>query len=112
MDAAGGWTPVPAAADGMVGQQTMGPLVLVRARRSGDANEIGAPILPTDFAASVPDPCLGDIDADGLIGAADLIALLLAWGPNPGHPADLNGDDVVDFGDLLIVLTGWGPCFG
>ena len=40
----------------------------------------------------------------------DFLALLAAWGPNPGHPADLNGDDVVDTVDFLELLANWGVC--
>ncbi|NNF44949.1 MAG: PQQ-binding-like beta-propeller repeat protein [Phycisphaerales bacterium] len=49
----------------------------------------------------------GDVDGDGAVGFADLLAVLSAWGPCPGCAADLNGDEMVDFIDLLIVLSGW-----
>ncbi len=55
-------------------------------------------------------PCPGDFDGDGAVGIADLLALLAAWGANPGHPADLDGDDVVGIADLLALLATWGPC--
>ena len=54
--------------------------------------------------------CTGDIDGDGTVGAADLLALLVAWGPNPLHPADFDGDGIVGASDLLILLANWGPC--
>ena len=55
--------------------------------------------------------CLGDIiGLDGTVNVTDLLALLAAWGPNPGHPADTNGDDVVNVTDLLALLAAWGPC--
>ncbi len=54
--------------------------------------------------------CPGDIDFDGVIGVPDLLILLAAWGPNPGHAADLDFDGVVAVPDLLTVLSGWGPC--
>ena len=41
---------------------------------------------------------------------ADLLMLLAAWGPNPGHPADFDGDGMVGFSDLLALLAAWGPC--
>ena len=40
----------------------------------------------------------------------DFLALLAAWAPNPGHPADPNGDGVVDTINFLILLGNWGPC--
>ncbi len=51
---------------------------------------------------------LGDIDGDGVVDAADLAALLAAWGfcPRP-CAADLDGDGDVDAGDLAILLAAW-----
>ena len=54
--------------------------------------------------------CPWDLDGNGSVGAADLLALLIAWGPNPGHPADFNGDGSVGSADLLALLINWGPC--
>ena len=50
---------------------------------------------------------LGDINGDGIVNVDDLLLVLAAWGPNPGHPADLNGDGVVNVEDLSIVLANW-----
>ena len=53
-------------------------------------------------------PMVGDLNADGQIGFADLIVLLSAWGPCGGDcPADLDGSGSVDFNDLLQLLVGW-----
>ncbi len=60
------------------------------------------------FAAQPP--CPADLDGDGTVAVADLLALLGAWGPNPGHPADLDGDGSVAVPDLLVLLAAWGPC--
>ncbi len=54
-------------------------------------------------------PCVGDIDGDGMIGFADLNAILSAFNTAPGDAgynaaADLDDDDFVGFGDLNIVL--------
>ena len=54
--------------------------------------------------------CIADVDADGTVGPLDLLALLAAWGPNPGHPADIDGDRNVGVSDLLALLAIWGPC--
>lgn len=51
--------------------------------------------------------CVGDLDADGVVGASDLAVLLAAWG---GPGADLNNDGVTDSGDLAVLLAAWGPC--
>ncbi|MCH8152151.1 MAG: VCBS repeat-containing protein [Planctomycetes bacterium] len=54
--------------------------------------------------------CVGDLDGDGSVGILDLLALLAAWGSNPGHPADFDGDGTVGILDLLTLLANWGPC--
>ena len=58
----------------------------------------------------VQDPCLSDLDGDGMISIIDLLDLLAAWGPCPGCPADINGDGQVNIADLLLMLAAWGPC--
>ena len=56
--------------------------------------------------------CLKDIDGGGTVGITDFLALLGAWGPNPGHPADYDGDGIVGIVDFLDLLAAWGPCPG
>ena len=53
-------------------------------------------------------PCLGDLNGDHVIGAADLASLLGQWG-GPGS-GDLNFDGVVNAADLAILLGNWGTC--
>jgi predicted outer membrane repeat protein len=89
---------------------------------SGDVDGDGLPDLvvlnPTAAAEGLPTlgivlnstSCPGDIDGDGIVGVVDFLALLLAWGPNPGHIADLDGDGVVGVVDFLALLAAWGPC--
>lgn len=55
-------------------------------------------------------PCPADLTSDGSVDVQDLIAMLTAWGSNPGHPADLNDDGAVTVPDLLELLAAWGPC--
>ena len=75
---------------------------------------IGLGINPSGFSeayiAVIPDlgACLADITGDGNVNVTDLLALLAAWGPNPGHPADINGDGNVNVTDLLALLAAWG----
>ncbi len=54
--------------------------------------------------------CPSDLNCDGAVNAADLAALLGAWGPCPGCAADLNHDGVVNPADLAMLLGSWGPC--
>ncbi len=55
-------------------------------------------------------PCPADLDADGSVGILDLLALLAAWGSDPGGPPDFDGDGTVGILDLLALLANWGPC--
>jgi hypothetical protein len=66
--------------------------------------------IATTWAAALgqPEPCLGDLDGDGVVSAADLAVLLSQWGG--AGSADLNADRVVDGVDLTILLGAWGTC--
>jgi len=50
---------------------------------------------------------LGDVNGDGLVDVADILAVVDAWGPCPICPEDLNGDGFVDVIDLLEVVGNW-----
>lgn len=54
----------------------------------------------------------GDVNGDGVVNTADLLALLGAWGscPDPPEdcPADFNDDNMVNTEDLLTLLGNWG----
>ena len=54
--------------------------------------------------------CPWDLDGSGDVGITDFLALLAAWGANPGHPADFDGDGTVGIIDFLELLGNWGPC--
>ena len=58
-------------------------------------------------------PCLGDINDDGEVTAADLGLLIGAWGVC-GDPddcaADLNDDGEVTAADLGLLIGAWGVC--
>jgi hypothetical protein len=54
----------------------------------------------------------GDLDQDGIVGIADFLALLGAWGPcsdpcPPSCAADLDGDCDVGINDFLMLLGNW-----
>ncbi|CUU36530.1 hypothetical protein GXSOP10_1261, partial [Armatimonadetes bacterium GXS] len=51
----------------------------------------------------------GDVNGDGCVDDADLLAVLFAFGQTgSGLPEDVNGDGVVDDADLLTVLFAFG----
>ncbi len=54
--------------------------------------------------------CLWDLDANGSVGAADLLTLLASWGPCKGCPGDFDDNGNVGVSDLLALLANWGPC--
>jgi hypothetical protein len=58
---------------------------------------------PTTVASA----CVGDLNNDGNVGAADLGILLGAWG---GPGGDLNNDGATGAADLGILLGAWGAC--
>jgi predicted outer membrane repeat protein len=57
-----------------------------------------------------PPDCPWDLDGTGVVGASDLLALLVSWGPCKGCPADFDGNGTVGASDLLALLVNWGPC--
>jgi hypothetical protein len=51
----------------------------------------------------------GDVNGDGCVDDADLLAVLVAFGNTGANlPEDLNGDGIVDDADLLMVLFNFG----
>ncbi|MCH8153410.1 MAG: hypothetical protein IH830_13685 [Planctomycetes bacterium] len=64
-----------------------------------------------DFTVTGPaGKCPWDLDGDLSVGILDLLALLAAWGTDPGGPPDFDSDGNVGILDLLILLSNWGPC--
>ena len=55
-------------------------------------------------------PCPWDLDFDGAVGITDFLALLGAWGTDPGGPPDFNSNGVVEITDFLELLANWGVC--
>ncbi len=84
--------------DAEVGEPT--PLDLDLARR----------VLNGTVDAGAYELCRYDLNGDGAVGIPDLIALIGAWGTDPGGPPDLDGDGDVGISDFLELLGKWGPC--
>jgi probable HAF family extracellular repeat protein len=52
-----------------------------------------------------------DINADGVVNVADLLAVINAWGTCPSGvlcAPDVNEDEIVNVADLLAVINSWG----
>ena len=62
-----------------------------------------------EFGTLIPD-CPGDLDGNGVVDVADLVALIVSWGPCQGCAADLDGTGVVDVADLVALIVAWGDC--
>jgi len=54
-----------------------------------------------------PDPSQGDVNLDGVVDDADLLAILFEFGSS-NAAVDVNSDGVVDDADLLTVLFNFG----
>jgi hypothetical protein len=54
-----------------------------------------------------PDPSKGDVDLNGIVDDADLLAILFAFGSSDAA-VDVNSDGTVDDADLLTVLFNFG----
>ena len=71
-----------------------------------------APTVAMFRPTMVPLPLPGDLDGDGVVGVADLLIVILNWGPCPAPPAscpgDATGDGEVGVEDLVEVLMHWG----
>jgi hypothetical protein len=56
-------------------------------------------------------PCRIDLNADGVIGDFEMLAVVSAWGRcTTGCSADMDASGFVDAQDLTIVVSRWGPC--
>ena len=53
------------------------------------------------------EPCLGDLNGNGIVNVSDLLMIIAAWGtPN----ADITGDNMTNVADLLLAIGEFGPC--
>jgi hypothetical protein len=81
------------------------PVYYVTAQIAGDVDD---PVNLVPIVVSPP--CPWDLDGGGGVDVTDFLALLAAWGTNPGDPADFDGDGVVGTADFQVLLAHWGPC--
>jgi hypothetical protein len=68
---------------------------------------VGGPPQSEAVLGAVTQPCVADINGDGVIGVDDLAAVIEHWG-EIGGPADIDGVPGVDVGDLLFVFEVFG----
>ena len=74
---------------------------------NGTSLDLNSNGIPDECESS---PCPWDLDGDGVVGASDLLSLLVNWGPCQGCSADFDGNGNVGASDLLALLVKWGPC--
>lgn len=107
---AGGWTPGDA---GALNGIDVGSMVRIAKSRSNfdpalhDTADWQNVDDPEQLGTLVPD-CLGDLDGNGAVDAADLAILLGGWGGT--GLGDLDQSGVIDGGDLARLLGAWGSC--
>lgn len=80
--------------------------------RWNDLNEAGSGythIAIVEIAGGGGNPCPEDLDGDGFVDAADIAAMLSAWGLPQG---DVTGDGTTDAQDIAALLSAWGACAG
>lgn len=60
-------------------------------------------------SVTVPEPCPGDADGDGMVGLSDIAAIINNWAQDgaPRRPGDLDEDGLVGIGDLAQVIENW-----
>lgn len=61
-----------------------------------------------EFACDEP-ACPEDVDENGSVDFADILAVLSAWGTDDAA-ADVDENGTVDFADVLALLSAWGSC--
>ena len=61
-----------------------------------------------DADEALPNLCPEDLNNDGLISVADILALLADFGCTSDCDADLNGDGATNVNDILQILAAFG----
>jgi hypothetical protein len=60
------------------------------------------------LVATCVNPCMGDLDGNGVVNGADLGMVLAGWGT--AGSSDLDGNGTTNGADLGLLLSGWGVC--
>ena len=81
-----------------------------------DSNQIPGPFTNIDscitdscLECDFGNQCLGDLNDDEAVDAADLVILLARMGSSD-EQADLDQDGEVGGADLGLLIAAWGPC--
>ena len=62
----------------------------------------------TDLGMIATVVAMGDVDGNGVVNTADILAVIGAWGICDACDEDVNGDGFVGVADLLQVIEDWG----
>ena len=88
-------------------------VVLINDESAGTPSTLDSSMVEFDITLSMA-PTVGDLNADGEVGPADLAQLLASWGPcrdSKNCPADIaplgEPDGIVGAADLAILLANW-----
>ncbi len=76
----------------------------------GDVHGASRVTLHLDWLDGVLAACPSDLDGSGVVGFADILRVLSAWGTCGVCIEDVDGSGEVDLSDVVTVLTAWGPC--
>ncbi|MCP3902056.1 MAG: hypothetical protein GY715_00345 [Planctomycetes bacterium] len=99
--------------DGGGSTSTGGTLEISGSIGQHDSGEIagGTYVMTGGFWVGMEPVCREDLNDNGDVDFADILAVIAAWGPcPPSCPEDLNDNGSVDFADILAVIGAWGPC--
>ena len=68
--------------------------------------------LCAELAEDQCQPCVGDLNDDGVTDVVDLNEVIENWDCTapPQCRGDANGDGVVGVGDMVLVILNWGEC--
>jgi len=89
---------------GTIGQLDAGPTM------TGGGFELVGGFWP---GAAAAEPCIGDLNGDGVVELTDLAILLAGFGcTGGGCPGDIDGDGDTDLADLAIMLSAFGTTCG
>ena len=100
---------IPILTDSTVCENTSGGVATDDNQIEGDVDVSSSGNCIAADCTDCDDTCIGDLNDDGVVDAADIGLLFAVWGSDDPE-ADFDGDGTVGAFDLGYVLGYWGPC--